>query len=246
MKEQFNMFADERADEEPAQAAIELSASKLPKDWQALLASEFDQPYMLALQEFLLAEQAQGKTIYPPADQIFTAFHLTPLKNVKAVILGQDPYPTPGHAHGLCFSVPESIAPLAKSLQNIFKELQSDLGIEKPEHGNLEHWANQGVFLLNTVLTVEAHNPNSHKKLGWETFTEEVIKSVSAQQEGIVFLLWGAQAKEKSKLIDSAKHHILTAPHPSPLSAYRGFFGCKHFSKTNELLALQNKAPINW
>ncbi|MFT5822959.1 MAG: uracil-DNA glycosylase [Crocinitomix sp.] len=213
--------------------------------WETALSGIIKQPYFKQLVDQVeLAYNSND--VWPKKALIFKAFEQCPIEKIKVVILGQDPYPTPGHAHGLCFSVPESIRPLAKSLKNIFKEIQSDLEIETPEHGNLERWAKQGVFLLNTVLTVNAFSPNSHKKFGWETFTEKVIETISAQQTGVIFLLWGAQAQQKSKLIDSSKHHVLTAPHPSPLSAYRGFFGCKHFSKTNELLALQNKTSINW
>ncbi len=188
----------------------------------------------------------QEKDIWPKADRIFSAFDYCPFEKVKVVILGQDPYPTPGHAHGLCFSVPSSVQPLAKSLQNIVKEIQSDLGIQPPANGNLEHWAKQGVFLLNTILTVEAYQPNSHKKIGWEDFTDKVIYTLSAHHQGLIFILWGAQAQGKTHLIDQNKHYLLKSPHPSPLSAYRGFFGSKPFSKTNELLALQNKSKINW
>jgi uracil-DNA glycosylase len=213
--------------------------------WKTALSHTIDQPYFKQLVERV--NLAYNSTdVWPKKENIFKAFEFCPISEIKVVILGQDPYPTPGHAHGLCFSIPETVRPLAKSLQNIFKEIRSDLKIDTPAHGNLDRWAKQGVFLLNTVLTVEAHIPNSHKKYGWESFTEEVIKTISAAQNGVVFLLWGAQAQQKAKLIDGSKHHILTAPHPSPLSAYRGFFGCKHFSKTNELLALQNKTTINW
>lgn len=218
---------------------------KIESSWKSALSETFDQPYFKKLIDQVKAAYASND-VWPKGKDIFNAFEKCPFGEVKVVILGQDPYPTPGHAHGLCFSVPDTVRPLAKSLQNIFKEIQSDLEITPPTHGNLDRWATQGVFLLNTVLTVNAFNPNSHKKFGWETFTDHVIKTISEQHEGVVFLLWGSQAQQKRVLIDHSKHHILTAPHPSPLSAYRGFFGCKHFSKTNELLALQNKAPINW
>jgi len=191
-------------------------------------------------------EAYQNAAVWPKENNVFAAFESCPFDQVKVVILGQDPYPTPGHAHGLCFSVPETVYPLAKSLQNIFKEIQSDLGIVPPANGNLERWAKQGVFMINTVLTVQAFQPNSHKDFGWEAFTNEVIRTLSDEHKGLVFLLWGSQAQGKATLINREKHHILTAPHPSPLSAYRGFFGCKHFSKTNELLALHNKSMINW
>ena len=218
---------------------------KIETSWKLALNDTFDQIYFKNLVDKVESAYSTND-VWPKGSHIFNAFDKCPFNAVKVVILGQDPYPTPGHAHGLCFSVPETVRPLAKSLQNVFKELQSDLGIAIPEHGNLEHWATQGVFLLNTILTVNAFNPNSHKKFGWETFTDNVIHTISEQHKDVVFLLWGAQAQQKANLIDKSKHHILTAPHPSPLSAYRGFFGCKHFSKTNELLALQNKTPINW
>ena len=246
MKEQFNMFADEQGCDEPVQADIELSASLLPKDWQSLLASEFDQPYMSALQAFLSDEQAQGKTIYPPADQIFTAFHLTPLKNVKVVILGQDPYHGPGQAHGLSFSVPSSIKKLPPSLKNIFKELNSDLGLPVAATGDLTPWAKQGVLLLNAMLTVEQKNAGSHQKQGWESFTDKVIELISERCENVVFVLWGAYAQKKGSLIDSRKHLVLKGIHPSPLSAHRGFFGSKPFSYINQYLRDNKKKEINW
>ena len=246
MKEQFNMFADERNDSESAQASIELSASLLPKDWQALLASEFDQPYMHALQSFLSAEQVQGKTIYPPADQIFTAFSLTPLKNVKVVILGQDPYHGPDQAHGLSFSVPSNIKKLPPSLKNIYKELNTDLGLPIAPTGDLTSWAKQGVLLLNAMLTVERKNAGSHQKQGWETFTNRVIQLLSEHNEGLVFVLWGAYAQKKEVLIDEGKHLLLKGIHPSPLSAHRGFFGSKPFSLINQYLSDHNDEPIDW
>tara|TARA_B110001454_G_scaffold54930_3_gene53758 strand:+ start:8696 stop:9448 length:753 start_codon:yes stop_codon:yes gene_type:complete len=246
MKEQFNMFADEQALEEPAQASIELSASLLPKDWQGLLASEFDQPYMHALQSFLSAEQVQGKTLYPPADQIFTAFNLTSLKNVKVVILGQDPYHGPDQAHGLSFSVPSSIKKLPPSLKNIYKELNTDLGLPIATTGNLTPWAKQGVLLLNAMLTVERKNAGSHQKQGWETFTNKVIELLSGHCENVVFVLWGAYAQKKEALIDKSKHLVLKGIHPSPLSAHRGFFGSKPFSSINQYLQKHGRSPIDW
>ncbi len=218
---------------------------QIEASWKSALKETFDQPHFQALIN-QVEDSYAAAMVCPKKEEIFHAFNKCALNAVKVVILGQDPYPTPGHAHGLCFSVPETVHPLAKSLQNIFKEIHSDLGTPIPTHGNLDRWATQGILLLNTVLTVNAHDPNSHKKFGWETFTDEVIKKTSEQQEGVIFLLWGAQAQQKKNLIDQSKHHVLTAPHPSPLSAYRGFFDCKHFSKTNELLALQNKSQINW
>ena len=246
MKEQFNMFADEQALEEPAQTSIELSASFLPKDWQELLATEFDQPYMHALQNFLSAEQVQGKTLYPPADQIFTAFNLTPLKNVKVVILGQDPYHGPDQAHGLSFSVPSSIKKLPPSLKNIYKELNTDLGLPIATTGDLTPWAKQGILLLNAMLTVERKNAGSHQKQGWETFTNKVIELLSAHCENVVFVLWGAYAQKKEALIDTNKHLVLKGIHPSPLSAHRGFFGSKPFSSINQYLQKHGRSPIDW
>lgn len=218
---------------------------KIEQSWKEALSATFEKPYFSNLVTQVKAAYQAGN-VWPKGRQLFAAFDLCPIDAVKVVILGQDPYPTPGNAHGLCFSVPSNVKPLAKSLQNIFKEINTDLNLPIPENGNLERWAKQGVFLLNTVLTVQAFTPNSHKKMGWETFTDDVIIELSKRQSGIVFLLWGSQAQKKAVLIDKEKHHILTAPHPSPLSAHRGFFGCKHFSKTNDLLILQNKEPIKW
>lgn len=240
------MFADEQGSNEPAQAAIELSASILPKDWQALLKNEFDQPYMQSLQAFLETEQDRGKTIFPPADQIFTAFNLTPLADVKVVILGQDPYHGPGQAHGLSFSVPSDVSKLPPSLKNIYKELKSDLDIPIATTGNLVPWAEQGVLLLNAMLTVEAKNAGSHQKQGWETFTDKVIRLLSERSEGVVFVLWGAYAQKKSYLIDESKHLVLKGIHPSPLSAHRGFFGSKPFSYINQYLSDNEKPEIDW
>ena len=248
MKEQFNMFGDETlADNSvPTQAHIELSASHLSADWQGLLANEFDQPYMQSLQTFLSIEQEKGKVIYPPASQIFTAFNLTPLAAVKVVILGQDPYHGPGQAHGLSFSVPADITKLPPSLKNIYKELKTDLDIPIATAGDLTPWAEQGVLLLNAMLTVEAKNAGSHQKQGWEIFTDKVIQLLSEHCEGLVFVLWGGYAHKKSSLIDESKHLILKGIHPSPLSAYRGFFGSKPFSHINQYLSDNNKVKINW
>lgn len=209
------------------------------------LTAAFEQPYFEALVHFLKMEKAAGKTVYPSGTHIFRAFELTPLQEVKVVILGQDPYHNPGQAHGLCFSVPPGVKP-PPSLQNIFKELQEDIGLVIPSHGCLESWAKQGILLLNASLTVEANKPMSHSKIGWEQFTDAVIRRISDTLEGVVFLLWGRFAGTKASLIDASRHHILKAAHPSPLSAYNGFFGCKHFSKTNELLVGQEKHPIDW
>ena len=246
MKEQFNMFSNEQATDEPVQARIELTASHLPKDWQELLKTEFEQSYMQSLQDFLTAEQVQGKTIYPAADQIFTAFNLTPLSKVKVVILGQDPYHGPGQAHGLSFSVPSHIAKLPPSLKNIYKELNTDLGIPIATTGDLTHWAEQGILLLNAMLTVERKNAGSHQKQGWESFTDRVIQQLSQHTEGLIFVLWGAYAQKKTPLIDESKHLVLKGIHPSPLSAHRGFFGSKPFSLINQHLSNTKKTEIDW
>lgn len=184
--------------------------------------------------------------IFPPLPMIFNAFHEVAPKEIRAVILGQDPYPTRGHAHGLAFSVQSHVVPLPKSLNNIFKELQNDVGLELPEHGDLNRWKDQGVLLLNSVLTVQEGQPGSHKHMGWEAFSDAVIHRLSQEFDHLVFFLWGAQALQKSVLIDASKHLILNAPHPSPLAAYRGFFGCRHFSKANEFLASKNLSTIAW
>ena len=218
---------------------------QIEPSWNNVLKDEFDKPYFNSLVN-QVKKAYSSQDVWPKGPHIFNAFEKCPFDHVKVVILGQDPYPTPGHAHGLCFSVQEHVRPFPKSLNNIFKEIHSDLSIEVPENGSLERWAEQGVFLLNTVLTVNAGEPNSHKTFGWETFTARVIEEISNKLEGVVFLLWGSQAQKKIELIDSTKHHILKTVHPSPLSAHRGFFGCKHFSKANELLISHGKSPINW
>lgn len=212
--------------------------------WRQVLEGEFASPYFLALKDFLM-EEKRHNTIYPPGNQIFAAFNHTPFNYVKVVILGQDPYHGPGQAHGLCFSVPEGIEK-PPSLLNIFKEIKNDLGHEIPQSGNLEKWARQGVLLLNATLTVRARQPGSHQNKGWETFTDAVISNLSANRENLIFLLWGNYAANKEKLIDTSKHVVLKAPHPSPLSANRGFFGCKHFSKTNEILRNLGLKEIDW
>jgi uracil-DNA glycosylase len=217
---------------------------KIEPGWKSVLQKEFDLPYFEKLRDFLKSEIAKGKVIFPPGPQIFNAFNTTPFDKVKVVILGQDPYPTPGQAMGLSFSVPKGVNTPA-SLQNIYKELQTDLGIPIAKHGDLTNWANQGVFLLNAMLTVEKGQPLSHEKAGWQTFTDAVIRTLSDQREGLVFLLWGKFAQQKKVLIDEIKHHILEAAHPSPL-ARGAFFGCRHFSKTNELLTGMGQTPINW
>ncbi len=212
--------------------------------WKQVLQPEFDKDYFKKLTDFVRSEY-ESKTIYPPAAQIFNAFDLCPFDNTKVVILGQDPYHGPNQAHGLCFSVNKGIK-MPPSLVNIYKELHTDVGIDIPDHGNLEHWARQGVLLLNATLTVVAHNAGSHQKQGWEQFTDAVIKTVAEQSEHVVFLLWGAYAQKKAQLIDSDKHLVLRSVHPSPLSAHRGFFGTKHFSKANDYLIANGKEAIRW
>jgi len=216
----------------------------IEESWKSVLMDQFNAPYFLQLKEFLI-EEKKHYAVFPPGRFIFNAFNTTPFDAVKVVIIGQDPYPNEGQAHGLCFSVQDGVA-FPRSLNNIFTELQSDVGFQIPRSGNLEKWAKQGVLLLNATLTVRAHEPGSHQNHGWETFTDSAIKQLSEQKEGLIFLLWGNYAINKSALIDKSKHYILTAPHPSPLSASRGFFGCKHFSKTNELLEKMGKPVINW
>jgi uracil-DNA glycosylase len=213
--------------------------------WQDLLADEKKQPYFQQILKFLEKEKNAGKIIYPKSADIFNAFKYTPFPEVKVVILGQDPYHGPNQAHGLCFSVQKGIAP-PPSLKNIFIELHQDVGIDIPKHGCLESWAKQGVFLLNTVLTVEAGKAHSHANMGWERFTDKVISIINEQKTGVIFLLWGTPAQRKMQLIDKKRHYVLTAVHPSPLSAHRGFFGCRHFSKTNTLLRQMGKPEIDW
>lgn len=212
--------------------------------WKAVLAKEFSSAYFQDLKEFLISEK-QHYAVFPPGAHIFEAFNRTPFDKVKVVILGQDPYHGPGQAHGLCFSVPAGTA-FPPSLQNIFRELQTDIDMPYPKNGDLSHWANQGVLLLNTTLTVRANQPGSHQGRGWEIFTDSVIKKLSEQQSGIVFLLWGNFARDKKSLIDLSKHFVLEAPHPSPLSVYRGFYGCKHFSIANRILSENASKPIDW
>ena len=212
-------------------------------DWDEVLAGEFDQEYYKRIRYFLKQEYAE-QTVYPPMEYIFNALRLTPYSSVKAVILGQDPYHGPGQAHGLCFSVQPGVK-VPPSLQNIYKELKSDLGIEPPKDGTLTKWAKQGVLMLNTTLTVRAGQPASHSRIGWQTFTDAVIKTISDRCEGVVFLLWGNYARSKAVLVDKSRHHVLEAPHPSPL-ARGAFFGCRHFSATNEILAAEGKSPVDW
>ena len=217
---------------------------RIEQSWKNALADEFGKPYFESLVRFLHKEKAEGQKIFPPGGQIFRAFELTPLDKLKVVILGQDPYHGYGQAHGLSFSVPEGV-PAPPSLKNIFKEIETDLGIRMSGYPNLEKWARQGVLLLNAVLTVRAGAAASHSKIGWEEFTDAVIRHISDNCEGVVFLLWGNFARSKSVLIDRSKHHVLEAAHPSPL-ARGAFFGCRHFSQTNTLLKAQGKAPIDW
>ncbi len=217
---------------------------KLGNDWDEIIGDEFSKEYYLKLRTFL-ANEYKTKTVYPDMYDIFNALRYTAYKDVKAVIIGQDPYHGPGQAHGLCFSVKKGVVP-PPSLVNIFKELQSDLGITPPGHGELTDWAKQGVLLLNNVLTVRRAQPASHKGLGWETFTDAVISALNKKEQPIVFLLWGAHARKKAEIITNPVHHKLVCAHPSPLSAYNGFFGCRHFSKTNQLLAESGIQPINW
>ena len=216
----------------------------ITNDWQQPLEVEFKKPYYKDLYKKVL-EEYRSRQIFPNPDDIFNAFHLTPLKDVKVVILGQDPYHNDGQAHGLCFSVKPDVE-VPPSLVNIYKELQDDLGCRIPNNGYLVKWAKQGVLMLNTVLTVRAHQANSHRGIGWEQFTDAVIRAVDAQDRPIVFLLWGRPAQMKKSMLHYPKHLILEAPHPSPLSAYRGFFGCKHFSQTNAFLEKNGLAPIDW
>lgn len=217
---------------------------QIEESWGKVLQEEFNKPYFAALKNFLV-EERKTHIIYPPGKLIFSAFNHTPFNNVKVVILGQDPYHGKGQANGLCFSVSDGVA-MPPSLVNIFKEIRNDLGYPIPTSGNLERWADQGVFLLNAILTVRANEPASNQGRGWETFTDSVIQHLSREKEGIVFLLWGKYAQAKEQLIDGSKHHVLKAAHPSPFSAYNGFFGCKHFSKTNEILSAQGKQKIDW
>lgn len=217
----------------------------LHPSWLAHLGPQFELPYMKHLKQFLLEEKKAGKIIFPESKNIFNAFNSTPLDQVKVVILGQDPYHGPRQAHGLCFSVQLGV-PAPPSLQNIFKEIHRDLQLSIPRHGFLQEWANQGVFLLNATLTVEQGRAGAHQGMGWEQFTDKAIQVVSEAREGVVFLLWGSYAQKKAPLIDSRKHLILRAPHPSPLSAYRGFMGCGHFSQVNQYLLKQGETPIDW
>ncbi|WP_343702313.1 uracil-DNA glycosylase [Chitinophaga sp.] len=218
---------------------------KIESSWKEVLKDEFQKAYFEQIVMFLKHEKALGKTIYPPGSLIFNAFDKTPFDRVKVVILGQDPYHGPGQAHGLCFSVQKGVKP-PPSLVNIYKELNKDIGLSIPETGDLTPWAESGVLLLNAMLTVRDGEPASHSKIGWESFTDAVIRKVSELKEGVVFMLWGKFAQDKQVLIDGTRHHILKAAHPSPFSADKGFFGCRHFSRANELLIRQGKEPVNW
>ncbi|HIF9422070.1 TPA: uracil-DNA glycosylase [Photobacterium damselae] len=216
------------------------------QSWQNFLQQQQQQEYFEQIQSYVANARQQGKVVYPPEDDVFSAFTATPLDQVKVVILGQDPYHGPDQAHGLSFSVKPGVK-TPPSLANMYKELATDIdGFTIPGHGYLQSWAEQGVLLLNTVLTVEQGNAHSHAKIGWETFTDKVIEHIDQECEGVIFLLWGAHAQKKGKKINTQKHHVLKSAHPSPLSAYRGFFGCQHFSQTNTLLQAMNKTPITW
>ena len=242
-------MAQENSGQKPENAAGSIPEPTLnphlEKGWKAALSAEFHQPYMGDIKAALLADHQAGITVYPPAKQLFHAFDATPFDRVKVVILGQDPYHGPGQAHGLSFSVPAGVRH-PPSLQNIFKEVRDDVGAAIPVSGDLNPWAEQGVLLLNAMLSVQAHEAASHAKIGWQAFTDAAISRLSERREGIVFLLWGRFAQNKAVLIDASRHHILRAPHPSPLSAHRGFFGAKPFSGANKLLETQGHLPINW
>lgn len=218
---------------------------EMVEQWLQHLQTEFDQPYMQELSQFLRAEKAAGKRVYPAGENIFAAMNATPFDKVKVVILGQDPYHGENQAHGLSFSVPMGV-PIPPSLLNIYKELRTDLNCQMPSHGNLSFWAQQGVLLLNSVLTVEQSKAGSHQNKGWEKFTDKIVAVLNQHAENVVFLLWGAYAQKKGRVIDQDRHCVLQGPHPSPLSAYRGFFGCRHFSQANHYLQTKGQAPIDW
>lgn len=218
---------------------------RLDPSWKNRLESEFSQTYMISLRQFLLERKGGGAVIYPPGDLIFNAMNSTPFEAVKVVILGQDPYHGPGQAHGLCFSVLDGVA-IPPSLINIYKELEADLGSARPLNGNLQNWARQGVLLLNAVLTVEQGRAGAHQGKGWEEFTDRIVSELNESRDGLVFMLWGSYAMKKGAMIDRSRHLVLTAPHPSPLSAHRGFLGCRHFSKANEWLGQHGQSPVEW
>jgi len=224
---------------------VDASKIQLEPSWKDRLLPEFEKPYMEQLKTFLRKEAAAKKTIFPRGSEFFAAFNHTPFEKVKVVILGQDPYHGPGQAHGLCFSVRPGVD-VPPSLKNIYKEMKTDLGIDQPRHGFLESWADQGVLLLNATLSVEAGRAGSHQNKGWEQFTDAVIEKLNREREGLVFVLWGSYAQKKGEFIDTKKHLVLKGPHPSPLSAHRGFFGCRHFSKINEYLKSRGQKPIDW
>ncbi len=218
--------------------------AEIKNDWTPVLSEEYKKPYYRKLYNFI-HEEYQSRTVYPPAKDIFNAFHLTPLSKVKVVIIGQDPYHEPGQAHGLSFSVQKGVD-IPPSLQNIYKELHEDIGFTIPDHGDLTPWAEQGVLLLNAVLTVRAHAAASHQNHGWEEFTDAAIRAVNALDRPVVYMLWGGFARSKAAMLTNDKHLVLQAPHPSPLSAYRGFFGCRHFSKANAFLTEHGETPVDW
>jgi len=222
-----------------------MNTIQLEESWLSRLQSQFDQPYMHKLKKFLQTRKKHRAVIYPPGPVIFNALNSTPFEQVRVVILGQDPYHGPGQAHGLCFSVLPGVR-TPPSLANIYREIQSDLGIAQPTHGNLQSWADQGVLLLNAVLTVESGQAGSHQGKGWEVFTDAVVQALTDGREGLVFMLWGSYAQKKGAVIDRRKHLVLKAPHPSPLSAHRGFLGCKHFSQANDYLQQNQQKPIDW
>ncbi|MFZ9642583.1 MAG: uracil-DNA glycosylase [Candidatus Methylopumilus sp.] len=224
---------------------IEEKSGQLEASWQAVIGEEFNKPYMQALRAFLKQEKMAGKTIFPPSPLIFNAFNHTPFDQVRVVIIGQDPYHGPSQAHGLSFSVPQGVA-LPPSLKNIFKEIEADLGLKMSEQGDLTAWADQGVLLLNATLTVEMANAGSHQKRGWESFTDAAISALNQHRDGLVFVLWGSYAQKKGEMIDSHRHLVLSSPHPSPLSAHRGFFGNHQFSAINTYLRQRGQTPINW
>lgn len=224
---------------------IEQPRVKLHPEWMAHIGAEFDKPYMASLRAFLQSEKAAGHAVFPKGSDIFNALDTTPFSAVRVVILGQDPYHGPGQAHGLCFSVRAGVDK-PPSLVNIYKEIEADCAVKMPTHGDLTGWASQGVLLLNATLTVRAHSAGSHQNKGWETFTDAVIRAVNDKHDNIVFILWGSYAQKKGAFIDRKRHLVLAGPHPSPLSAYRGFFGCKHFSKTNDYLRAYGKPVIEW
>ena len=217
---------------------------RIEDSWKEVLSDEFDKPYFMRLVDFVKREYATG-VVYPPGNMIFNAFNLCPFDKVKVVLLGQDPYHEPDQAHGLCFSVNDGV-PFPKSLINIFKEIKDDVGVDVPASGNLTRWAEQGVLLINSTLTVRRGSAGSHQGQGWEEFTDAVIRALNEKRDGLVFILWGSYAQKKASFIDQGRHCVLKSAHPSPLSAYRGFFGCRHFSKTNEYLVNKGESPINW